>query len=292
MKTIMSQTSTSAMPVAEPTICIRPPKRWQPMDFKEIWAFRDLCMAFALRDIKVRYKQTALGAAWVVLQPLMGAGIFTFVFGVMAELPTGGIPPFMVSFAGMFAWTAFSTTLGKVSTCMVGNANMIKKVYFPKLLLPIAQVYSTLVDLFVTLVMAVVLLFLYKINPGWQVLLLPVWLIALFMLALGIGMWAGALMVQYRDVRYIIPVVTQFLLYGSPVGYMLVAVNERVPEWVTTVYMFNPLASLIEATRWSMLGEGSLHPGFVAYSLAISVGCFVIGSYVFRGMERKFADVV
>ena len=276
----------------QPDIKIRPPKRFQAIDFKEIWNFRDLCLAFAIRDIKLRYKQTLLGASWVIIQPLMGAGIFTFVFGVMAQLPTDGLPPFLVSFAGMFAWSAFNNVLGKTSGCLVGNQGMIQKVYFPRLLLPIAQVYSTLVDLSVSLALAVVMLLIYGINPGWQILLLPVWVLALFMLALGIGMWAGALMVQYRDVRYVMPVLTQFLLYGSPVGYMLLAVNERVPEWVVTIYMFNPLASLIEATRWSMLGQGSIHPGFLAYSLVLSVVCFVIGSFVFRGMERKFADVV
>lgn len=279
-------------PQGEPDIKIRPPKKWQAINFREIWQFRDLCMAFAIRDIKLRYKQTILGASWVVIQPLMGAGIFTFVFGVMAQLPTDGLPPFLVSFAGMFAWTAFSATLGKSAGCMVGNQSMLQKVYFPRLLLPIAQVYSTLVDLAISLAMAIVMLFIFQINPGWQFLLLPVWLISLFMLALGIGMWAGALSVQYRDVRYVLPVITQFLMYGSPVGYMLVAVNERVPDWAAQIYMFNPLASLIEACRWSMLGTGQLHPWFLAYSITLSVVCFVIGSYVFRGMERKFADVV
>ena len=284
--------SPAGTPIEDADIKIRPPKKWQAIDFKEIWAFRDLCIALTVRDLKVRYKQTILGAAWVILQPLLGAGIFTFVFGVMAKLPTNGVPPFLVSFAGMFAWTAFSSTLGKTSGCMVGNRNMIQKVYFPRLLLPIAQVYSTLVDLAVSMIMVVVLLLIFKINPGWQILLLPVWLLSLFMLALGVGMWAGALMVEYRDVRYILPVFTSFLLYGSPVGYMLLAVNERVPGWVADIYMFNPLASLIEATRWSMIGEGSIRPGYLAYSLIFSVLCFIIGAFVFRGMERKFADVV
>lgn len=281
-----------AAPGPKPTVSIRPPKRWQAIDFKEIWAFRDLLTAFALRDIKLRYKQTILGAAWVIIQPLMGAGIFTFVFGVMAQLPTGGLPPFLVSFAGIFAWTAFSQTLSKASGCMVGNQNMIQKVYFPRLILPIAQVYSVLVDLAVSLVMVVVLLGIFKVNPGWQILLLPFWMLAIFMLALGVGMWAGALMVQYRDVRYVLPVVVQFAMYASPVGYMLVAVNEKVPRWAIQLYMLNPLASLIEGCRWSMLGVGELHTGYLIYSLTISVGVFVLGAYVFRGMERKFADVI
>ena len=291
--------ATTKTPVAEtvsappaPTICIRPPKRWQAIDFKELWAFRDLGFAFAIRDVKLRYKQTVLGAAWVVLQPLMGAGIFTFVFAVLAELPTDGLPPFLVSFAGMFAWTAFSQTLGKTSGCMVGNQNMIQKVYFPRMLLPLAQVYSVLVDLAVSLVLVVALLLVYQINPGWPILFLPAWMMAIFMLALGVGMWTGALMVQYRDVRYVLPVVIQFAMYASPVGYMLVAVNERVPGWATQLYMLNPLASLIEGCRWSMLGVGQLHPGYLAYSLGLSVGVFVLGAYVFRGMERKFADVI
>lgn len=298
MSTLISQNLTNAdevngaTPAIRPTVVITPPKRWQAIDFGELWAFRDLLSALAIRDVKLRYKQTVLGALWVVLQPLMGAGIFTFVFGVMAQLPTEGLPPFLVSFAGMFAWTAFSQTLGKTSGCMVGNQNMIQKVYFPRLILPLAQVYSVLVDLAVSLVMVAVLLGIYQINPGWPILLLPVWMMALFMLALGIGMWTGALMVQYRDVRYVLPVVIQFAMYASPVGYMLVAVNEKVPAWAQTLYMLNPLASLIEGCRWSMLGTGSLHPGFTAYAITLSVVVFVVGAYVFRGMERKFADVI
>lgn len=298
MSTLISQNPANAdevsgaTPAIRPTVVITPPKRWQAIDFGELWAFRDLLSALAIRDVKLRYKQTVLGALWVVLQPLMGAGIFTFVFGVMAQLPTEGLPPFLVSFAGMFAWTAFSQTLGKTSGCMVGNQNMIQKVYFPRLILPLAQVYSVLVDLAVSLVMVAVLLGIYQINPGWPILLLPVWMMALFMLALGIGMWTGALMVQYRDVRYVLPVVIQFAMYASPVGYMLVAVNEKVPAWAQTLYMLNPLASLIEGCRWSMLGTGSLHPGFTAYAIALSVVVFVVGAYVFRGMERKFADVI
>lgn len=279
-------------PALKPTVSIRPPKKWQAINFKELWAYRDLCLAFAMRDVKLRYKQTVLGASWVVIQPLMGAGIFTFVFGVMAKLPTSGLPPFLVSFAGMFAWTAFSQTLTKTSGCMVGNQNMIQKVYFPRLLLPIAQVYSTLVDLIVSLFLVAVLLAVFQINPGWPILLLPVWMLAIFMFALGFGMWTGALMVEYRDVRYVLPVITQFAMYASPVGYMLIAVNEKVPGWATQLYMLNPLASLIEATRWSMLGVGALDPFYLTYSIIVSVACFVIGAYVFRGMERKFADVV
>lgn len=282
----------ASSPPREPDVRIRPPKRWQAIDFKEIWAFRDLLSAFAIRDIKLRYKQTVLGAAWVVLQPLMGAGIFTFVFGVMAQLPTDGLPAFLVSFAGMFAWTAFSQTLSKTSGCMVGNQNMVQKVYFPRLLLPIAQVYSVLVDLAVSLIMVAILLAIYRINPGWPILLLPMWMLSIFMLALGFGMWTGSLMVQYRDVRYVLPVIIQFAMYASPVGYMIVAVNEKVPGWAVQLYMLNPLASLIEGCRWSMLGTGHLHPGYLAYSLILSVSVFVLGAYVFRGMERKFADVI
>lgn len=301
MSTLISQNPANAdevsgaTPAIRPTVVITPPKRWQAIDFGELWAFRDLLSALAIRDIKLRYKQTVLGAAWVVLQPLMGAGIFTFVFGTLADLPTeDGIPMFMVAFCGMFAWTAFSQTLSKVSGCMVGNQSMIQKVYFPRMILPLSQVCSVLVDLAVSLALVAVLLIIYQVNPGWPLLLLPVWVGALFMLALGFGMWTGALMVQYRDVRYVLPIMIQFLMYGSPVGYGLIAIYEsdRVPEWAVTLYMLNPLASLVEGTRWSMTGSGTIHAGFLTYSLILSVTCFVIGAYVFRGMERKFADVV
>jgi homopolymeric O-antigen transport system permease protein len=292
LNTLSSTTDPPPSVGVKPTVCITPPNRWQAIDFAEIWEFRDLLLALAVRDVKLRYKQTALGIAWVVLQPLIGAGIFTFVFGVLADLPSEGLPPFLVSFAGMFAWTAFSQSINKVSICMVGNAQMISKVYFPRLVLPLSQVASVLVDLAVSLGLVAVLLALYRINPGWQVLLLPVWVLAIFLLAVGVGNWAAALMVSYRDVRYVMPVMVQFLLYASPVGYALVAIQEKVPDWAVTLYMLNPLASLIEATRWSMLGTGQLHAGWLAYSLTLSLVAFVIGAYVFRSMERKFADVI
>jgi lipopolysaccharide transport system permease protein len=284
----------------EPTIRIRPPKRWQPIDFAEIWAFRDLLWAFAIRDVKLRYKQTVMGVAWVVLQPLIGAAIFTFIFGVLANLETDGLPAFVVSFIGMLAWTAFSGTLGKVSGCLTGNQALVAKVYFPRLILPLAQVLSTLVDLAVSLLVAVVLLIIYREHlgdVGWRILTFPVWMTLLFMLAVGVGNWTGALMVSYRDVRYIQPVVIQFLMYASPVGYMLIAIqdHDRIPEWAVGLYLLNPLASLIEATRWSLLGqtENSYVPwGYVAYASGVAVLTFIIGAFVFRSMERKFADVI
>ena len=275
-----------------PTLVIRPPSRWAPINVAELWEFRDLLWALAARDVKLRYKQTVLGAIWVVLQPLIGAGIFTFVFGVLADLPDGGMPPFLISFAGMIAWTAFSQTLAKAGNSMVGNTALVSKVYFPRLVLPLSQVLSVLVDLAVSLALVVVLLLIFGVNPGWAALTLPVWLGLIFLLALGIGMWAGALMVQYRDVRYVLPVFTQFLLYASPVGYALLAIDERVPDWAATLYMLNPLASLVEAARWSTLGVGRLDPAWLGYSAAMSVVVFVIGAFTFRGMERQFADVI
>lgn len=271
---------------------IRPPRRWQAIDFAEMWAYRNLLVAFALRDIKLRYKQTALGVLWVVLQPLLGAGIFTFIFGTLAEMPTGGVPQFLISFCGMFAWTAFSQTVSKSSECMVANAGMVSKVYFPRLILPIAQVPGVVVDLVVAMAMTVVLLLIYGVNPGWRVLTLPVWLALIFMLSLGVGNWAGALMVSYRDVRYVLPVAVQFLMWASPVGYTLAGIEQKVPAWATNLYMANPLASLVEACRWSMVGSGTLDPAFLVYSAVVSVAVFVFGAYVFKGMEKRFADVI
>lgn len=258
------------------------------LNLGEIWQYRDLLTTLAGRDVKLRYRQTALGAIWVILQPLLAAGIFSFVFGSVAKLSSDGVPYFLFSYAGLLAWNAFSSTLTKVSGCLLQNSQLVSKVYFPRLVLPLSTLFSTLVDFGVALGMMVVLMLLYHVVPGVGLLLLPVWLLLILLLATGVGLFASALMVSYRDVQYILPVVTQFLLYASPVAYAV----SRVPAEYHTLYMLNPLASLLEGFRWSLLNRGTLDVSLVLYAAFVSVAVFVGGAYSFKRMERKFADVI
>ncbi|HLK58705.1 MAG TPA: ABC transporter permease [Chthonomonadaceae bacterium] len=274
----------------KPHLIIRPSSGWAALNLGELFQFRDLLVTLAVRDIKLRYRQTALGVLWVVLQPLISAGILSFVFGRVAKLadPQDRTPYFLLVYAGQLGWTAFASTLSKTSTSLVGNAHLVTKVYFPRLVLPLSTVFSTLIDFSVGLGMLVVLLLVYRIPPGIGILLLPVWLVLLVLVALGVGLCAGALTVRYRDVQYILPVATQFLMYASPVAYTV----SKVPEALRSLYYLNPLAGLLEAFRWSLLGEGSVHWGYVGYATLFAIVVFLVGVYAFKRMERQFADVI
>jgi lipopolysaccharide transport system permease protein len=285
MKRLATTTADSAQ---RPHLTIRPSSGWATLNLKQVWDFRDLLIVLAGRDVKLRYRQTALGALWVVLQPLMAAGIFSFVFGKVAKLPSDGVPYFVFAYAGLLGWNAFSSTLSKASGVLVQNAGLISKVFFPRLVLPLSTVFSTLIDFGVALAMMTVLMVMHRIAPTPGLLLLPLWLLLIIMLAVGIGLFTSALMVSYRDVQYILPVVTQFLLYASPVAYAVSA----VPERFQSVYFLNPLSGLLEAFRWSLLGRGQLQWGYLVYSIVFTCLVFVVGAFSFKKMERKFADVI
>jgi lipopolysaccharide transport system permease protein len=259
-----------------------------PVDLVEILRNRELLLTLAGRDIRVRYKQTVLGVAWVVLQPLMASLIFAFVFGVLAGLPSDGRPYILFAFAGLMAWNAFSQTLSKASDSLVANAAMISKVYFPRLILPLSSATSTLVDFGVTLAMMFVLMAYYRVWPGPGLLLLPFWLAILMVMALGFGLMAGALMVKYRDIRHIIPTFLQLGLYLSPIAWSTMIVPAKY-QWV---FLVNPLTGLLNAFRWSLLGDDSLSIGQLAYSTTTAILVFWVGAIVFRQQERDFADVI
>ena len=273
---------------SRPYKIIKPKAGWQALNIAELWNSRDLLLILAMRDIRLRYKQTSLGIAWVILQPLISAGIFSFVFGKVAKLPTDGVPPFVFAYTGLLAWNLFANTLTKVSGSLIGNANLVSKVYFPRLVLPLSTVFSSLLDFAVALAMLAVILAINHVVPGAGLLLLPLWMALLLLLATGIGLCAASLMVSYRDVAYILPVATQFLLYASPVAYAVSA----VPSRLRATYLMNPISSLLEAFRWSLLNRGGIHPGIVGYAAAVSVAAFIFGAFAFRRMERKFADVI
>jgi lipopolysaccharide transport system permease protein len=275
-------------PMPGPLRVIRPARGWQAINLPEIWRFRDLLVTLAGRDIKLRYRQTAVGAAWVVLQPLMAAGIFSVVFGRVAKLPSDGVPYFIFSYAGLMAWTAFSSTLTKASTSMVQSASLVSKVAFPRLILPLSVIFGVLLDFAVAAGMMAVLMVIYHVPPSAGILLLPVWLAMVLMLAMGFGLICTSLMVSYRDVQYVLPVLVQFLMYASPVAYGLSA----VPKNLHLFFVVNPLSGPLEAFRWSVFGLHGLQTGMLIYSAALSITVFVVGVYVFKRMERRFADVI
>jgi len=219
---------------------------------------------------------------------LLAAAIFTFVFGKVAKLPSDGLPYFIFAYASMLGWNAFNSTLTKASACIVGNTQLVSKVYFPRLILPLSTVLATLLDFLVGLALMVLLSIVYRVVPGPGILLLPVWLALLIMLAVGIGTYSAALMVPYRDLQYVIPVLLQFLLYASPVAYSVAAVPER---W-RAVFLLNPLSGLLEAFRWSLLGRGQLDGAVIAYSAVATIAVFAFAAFAFRKMERTFADVI
>lgn len=251
--------------------------------------FRGLLVRFASRDLTLRYRQTALGMIWVVLQPLLGAGVLTFVFGGVAGLKgPAGMPYFVFSFAGMLAWTLFSSVVTRTTGVLVGNAAIIQKVFFPRLLLPLSQVVSSLADVCVSIALMVVLLIVSGLWAGPQIVLLPAWLALFIMLALGIGLAAGALAVRYRDVQYVVPFVIQFLLFATPIAYLV----SSVPTSKRWLYTINPLTGLFDGVRWSLLGTPAPSAGAVLYSVGAAVVFATIGLVIFSKLESEFADVI
>jgi lipopolysaccharide transport system permease protein len=278
--------------VEEPFLKIRPPSGWAALRLHDIWQYRDLLLALAGRDVKLRYKQTLLGAIWVVLQPLMAAGVFSFVFGRIAQLPSDGKPYFLFSYAGLLGWNLFNNTLSKSSGSLVGNSQLISKIFFPRLVLPLSTVPSVLIDFGVAFGMMIVLMLLYHNPPSLAVLTLPLWMVLLLLLALGIGLITAALTVSYRDVAYMLPILLQILMYGSPIAYGLDYALTRIPPQFRSLYLLNPLAAPLEAFRASILGTPWPPAMSVVYSAVLSVAVFVVGSYSFKRMERRFADVI
>lgn len=277
----------------KPYLTIRPSSGWAPLDVKQLWKFRDLLFTLAERDIKLRYKQTALGVLWVVFQPLLGAGLLSFVFNRVAKVPTGNVPPFVFNFVGMLAFNAFSNTLSKSSSSLVGNSALISKVFFPRLLLPLSTAFSTLLDFAVSLGMLAVLMTVFHVAPSLAIITLPIWLSLILLMSLGIGLVASALTVSYRDVQYVLPVLVSFLPFACPIAYTTEFLLGRLPEsWRVWYFVLNPLASLVEAFRWSIMGNSDVPWGAVFGSSIFAIACFVFGAFAFKKMERKFADVI
>jgi homopolymeric O-antigen transport system permease protein len=270
-------------------ITLRPTRWWPPVKVRELMDYSDLLLMFAARDVKVRYRQTLLGVGWVVLQPLLAAGIFTFVFSLVAGLRTEGIPYFLFSLGGLLAWNLFSSTLSRTSLCMIGNGYLITKVYFPRLILPLSAIAATLIDFLPSFALVLVLLVAYGVWPGWPFVLLPVWILVLLVLSLGAGLIAAALTIHYRDVQYVVPVLISLLLYSTPVAY---DVSHIPVTYRQLLFIVNPLASLVTAFRWSLLGSAPPPWAFVALASVFSIILFILGTIAFRWGERRAADVI
>jgi lipopolysaccharide transport system permease protein len=281
-------TTPATLDDERPFLVIRPPSRWTPIDLRGLWEFRDLLRRFVVRDLKLRYRQTALGVIWVVLQPLLAAGAFAFVFGKVAGLSSEGVPYFAFAYAGMLGWNLFSGSLTRMSGSLVGNSGLVSKIYFPRLVLPLSTLGSNVIDFVVALAMMALILVVAGVTPGLALLTLPLWVALVIVLASGLGMLAAALMVPYRDVQYILPVATQIMLYASPVAYALASVPGSARGWV----QLNPLTGVLEGFRWSLLDVGHFQLGATIWSVAAAVLSFVVGGAVFTRLERRFADVI
>jgi lipopolysaccharide transport system permease protein len=258
--------------------------------WRDLWHFRELFLILAWRDVAVRYKQTLIGVAWAVLRPFLTMVVFTVVFGSLAKLPSEGAVPYaLMVFAGMLPWYLFSSSLGGAADSLVSNANLIGKVYFPRIIIPVATVVTALVDFLVSLLVLVAVMLWYRFAPGWQILLLPFFVVLAVLASLGPGLWITALNVKYRDFRYVIPFILQFGLYVSPVGFS----SGIVPEQWRLLYSLNPMVGVIDGFRWCVLGgESALYwPGF-ALSLGIVALFLWFGIARFRATERAFADLI
>jgi len=276
----------SASSAAE--VVIKPRTGLAALDLKLLWQFRELLLAFAERDIRLRYRQTVLGVAWVVLQPILSALIFAVVFGFIAKMPDEGIPYFLIAYSGLLGWTLFNGNMSRIIPSLVANGSLISKIFFPRLLVPLGVIPSVLLDFAVSLAVLAGVMAMYGIMPGRGILLFPVCVLILLLISLGIGLVGASLAVKYRDIQHIAPFLTQLLLYASPVGYSIAA----VPESIRPYYFLNPLAAPIDTIRWSLLGTGEPSFGYLGYSFAISLLCLWVGITIFRSMEREFADVI
>ncbi len=267
---------------------IEPKKGWIPVDIKEIFRFRELLYFLAWRDIKLRYKQTALGAGWAIIQPLFTMIIFTLFFGRIAKIPSDGVPYPIFSYSGLILWIYFSNAISFAGTSMVTSSNLISKVYFPRLIIPTSATLFGLIDYLMAFIVMGLLMVYYQFTPGISIILLPVILFMTWMLAAGVGYWLSALDVKYRDIRYIIPFFIQLWLFATPVIYPASMVSGKY-GWLLAL---NPMSGLVEAHRHAILGYMEINSISLGISMALIVLIFLSGMFYFKRVERYFADII
>jgi lipopolysaccharide transport system permease protein len=271
-----------------PTLRIAPSKGWVPLKLRELWEYRELLYFLVWRDIKVRYKQTALGASWAIIQPFFTMVGFSLFFGQLAKVPSDGIPYPIFSFAALVPWTFFANGLGQASNSLVGSGTLITKVYFPRLIIPLASVFSGIVDFLIAFAVLIVMMLYYGLWPTLTALYLPLFLLLALVTSLGVGLWLSALNVEYRDVRYVVPFITQFWLFVTPIAYPSSLLQQ---PW-RTIYGLNPMVGVVEGFRWALLRTNTAPGPIIAVSSAAAVLILVSGAFYFRRMEKTFADIV
>ncbi|MCJ7695509.1 MAG: ABC transporter permease [Anaerolineaceae bacterium] len=271
-----------------PIVYLRPSKGWLGLNLKELWRYRELIYFLTWRDIKVRYKQAVLGIAWALLQPILTMVITSVVFGVLLKVPSGDVPYPVFVFSALLPWQLFATSLQKSSQSLIGNSNLLTKIYFPRLIIPLSSVLAVMLDFAISSVMLIGMMLFYKVQPSWQMF----WLIPLVILAiiaaLAVGLWLSALNVQYRDIQHMVPFIVQIWMYASPVVYPI----ETIPAGILrTLYGLNPMVGVIQGFRWALFG--GTPPDFtLLISSVVVVGLFISGLFYFRRMEKTFADIV
>jgi lipopolysaccharide transport system permease protein len=275
---------------APPSMVMRitPPDRWWVVPFGELWDYRELLYFFIWRELKIRYKQTAVGAAWAVLQPFLTMLIFSLFFGRLAHIPSGGLPYPVFFYSSLLPWMYFASSLQNATAKIVENQNVITKVYFPRLILPVSATLTGLVDFGISFLMFAAIMFYYRVHPGWAVLMLPLFLLLAVLTALGAGLWLSALNAIYRDVRYVVPFLVQFWMFASPVAYP----SSLVPAKWRWLYGLNPMAGVIEGFRWSLTGSGDPPGRMLVVSSAVILAVLAGGLMYFQKMETTVADVV
>jgi lipopolysaccharide transport system permease protein len=272
----------------EEEIVLEPPKGWLLLRFRDLWRYRELLYFLAWRDIKVRYKQTVLGAAWAIIQPLVTMVLFSIIFGRLARLPSEGIPYPIFSYAALLPWHLFARALSEAASSLTSNQNMVTKIYFPRLFLPASTILSGLVDFAIAFVVLLGMMVYYDIAPTWRILLLPALIFLALLTAMAVGLWLSALNVRFRDVRYITPFLIQVWLYATPIAYA----RTLIPEQWQLLYSLNPMTGVVDGFRWALLGQ-SIQLGPLFYvSMAVVVILFVTGLIYFQRMEQTFADLV
>ena len=273
---------------APPLIIVEPSRGWISLNLQDLWEYRELLYFLTWRDIKVRYKQTALGAAWAVIQPFFTMVVFSLFFGRLAKIPSDGIPYPIFCYAALVPWTFFAQGLTQSSNSLVGSSHLITKVYFPRLVIPISSVLSGLVDFVIAFTVLIGMMFYYGLYPTGAIVLLPGLVLLALTTALGVGLWLSALNVKYRDVRYTVGFLTQFWLFATPIAYPSSLLSE---PW-RTIYGINPMVGVVEGFRWALLGTKTAPGPVVAVSALVAIALLVGGAFYFRRMEKTFADVV
>jgi lipopolysaccharide transport system permease protein len=271
------------------TIYIKPSKGLAALNLRDLWTYRELVFFMVWRDVKVKYKQTLLGMAWAVVQPVMTMLVFTFVFDRVAQLPTDGIPYEVFSFTALLPWGLFVTALNQGSRSLVAHNNMVTKIYFPRLILPMASVFAGLVDFIIAFVILIGLMFYFQVTPAWQYLwTLPLFILLALVTALGVALWLSAINVKYRDVNHALPFLTQFWLFATPVAYSFSMI---APKWQILLSL-NPMSGVVNGFRWALLGSGNGPDVTLWISVLISILIFISGLFYFRSMEKTFADTI